>query len=474
MRGLFFKIFIIFWIAQSLIFVISTALIVRRHFASPPVLSDALFSILQADARTAAAAYEAGGCDAVQTYGAGISQTIGLADATGQYLCKLPGAQSLGGSEAMPARIIGKQIGHLYIWNVPVTSVTGKRYIFLLSRSHVPRSINWYQDLLRFSFPQLPVAIVIGGFTTFVLVLLFIRPVARLRKAARQLAAGKLSARVPLPPKQSRIFAEDEISALMHDFNHMAERLESLVDAQKLLLRDVSHELRSPLSRLSVALELAREDAEPSMATHLDRIERETERLNLLIGQLLTLSSMEALEKLENFEPVSLNRLIERLIPDAEYEARQRQCSVIFHAADECVIAGNQQLLYPAVENVVRNAIRYTESGSIVQIELAAVTRNGERQAQIEISDHGPGIPDSQLDAIFRPFHRVDYARSPGTGGFGVGLAIAERAVKLHNGEVAAFNRAGGGATIRMNFPAIEEASAGKPAADPGDAKIPV
>ena len=136
-----------------------------------------------------------------------------------------------------------------------------------------------------------------GGLTTFVLVLLFTRPVIRLRRAARELAKGKLNARVAWPKSQARIFAGDEIDALIHDFNHMAERLESLVDAQKLLLRDVSHELRSPLARLSVALELAREDADPIKAAHLDRIERETERLNLLIGQLLTLSSMEALEK---------------------------------------------------------------------------------------------------------------------------------------------------------------------------------
>ena len=472
MRGLFFKIFVIFWIAQSLIFVISMALIVRRHFEGPEVPFETLFSTLQNEGNTAVAAYESGGCGALLTYGAGISQTVGLADTSGQYLCELPGTPSLANYAAMPARIFGKQTGKQYIWNVSVTSSAGRRYVFLLSRPHLPRKRSLIQDLRRFSFPQLPVAIVVGGLMTFVLVLLLIRPVARLRKAARELAAGKLNARVALPPKPSRIFAEDEISALMHDFNHMAERLESLVAAQKLLLRDVSHELRSPLSRLSVALELAREDAEPAMTTHLERIERETERLNLLIGQLLTLSSMEALEKLENFEPVSLNRLIERLIPDAEYEARQRQCSVLFHAADECVIAGNEGLLYPAIENVVRNAIRYTESVSVVEIELAAVTRDGERQAQIDISDRGPGIPENQLDAIFRPFHRVDYARSPNTGGFGVGLAIAERAVRLHNGEVAALNREGGGAIIRMNFPAIEDAPAARPAADPGNAKI--
>ncbi len=222
------------------------------------------------------------------------------------------------------------------------------------------------------------------------------------------------------------------------------------------LLRDVSHELRSPLARLSVALELAREDSDPTKAAHLDRIERETGRLNLLIGQLLSLSSMEALERVENFEPLSLNKLIGRMIPDAEYEAQQRKCSLTFHAQDECRVAGNEELLYRAIENVVRNAIRYTESGTEVEIRLKAGTAHGNKLAEIEVSDRGPGIPESQLNAIFRPFHRVDHARSPDTGGFGVGLAIAERAVRLHHGELVAMNRKGGGATIRMTFPALE------------------
>jgi two-component system sensor histidine kinase CpxA len=243
---------------------------------------------------------------------------------------------------------------------------------------------------------------------------------------------------------------------LIHDFNHMAERLESLVDAQKLLLRDVSHELRSPLARLSVALELAREDSDPAAAPHLERIERETERLNLLIGQLLTLSSMEALEKVENLEPLSLNRLIERMLPDAEYEARQRQCAVAFHADDQCTISGNQELLYRAIENVVRNAIRYTENGTEVEIRLGKSIVGGSWQVEIEVSDRGPGIPENQREAILRPFYRVDYARSPKTGGFGVGLAIADRAVRLHHGDLSALNRVDGGTTFRITLPASE------------------
>ena len=455
MRGLFFKVFIIFWIAQSLIFVISTALIVRHHFGSPEAMFDTLDSSLMNDGKGAVAAWEKGGCEAVQAYGTVIAQTIALNEAAGQPLCKPTGMAPLDLPEGTPARIDGSQVGLQYIWRVPVTSESGKQYVFFLSRPNVPRSPSWTDDLRHFAFPQLPVAIVVGGLTTFVLVLLFTRPVVRLRKAARELAMGRLNARVEWPASQARIFAGDEVHALIHDFNHMAERLESLVDAQKLLLRDVSHELRSPLARLSVALELAREDADPTRTAHLDRIERETGRLNLLIGQLLSLSSMEALEKVENFEPLSLNRLIERMIPDAEYEAMQRQCSLAFHAGDECAVAGNQELLYRAIENVVRNAIRFTESGSEVEIRLTAKTSHGEKHAEIEVSDRGPGIPEGQLHAIFRPFYRVDYARSPDTGGFGVGLAIAERAVRLHHGDLIALNRKGGGATIRITLPAI-------------------
>jgi two-component system sensor histidine kinase CpxA len=459
MRGLFFKIFIIFWIAQSLIFVISTALIVRRHFEGPQATFELLNSTMQTDARGAVRAYEAGGCGALRAYGAGISQAVALQNASGKLVCAAAGFDGVESAAAAPAagRLGGVDVGTRYVWRLPVTSASGAQYTFLLSRPRVvPHNPNLWHDLLRFSFPQLPVAIAVGGLMTFVLVLLFTRPLAGLRKAAGELATGKLTARVAWPAARTQFFGHDEIHALMHDFNHMAERLESLVAAQKLLLRDVSHELRSPLARLSVALELARDDADSAMTTHLDRIERETERLNLLIGQLLSLSSMEALERMENFEPVSLNRLIERLIPDAEYEARQRACSVVFHDRAQCTILGNEELLYRAVENVVRNAIRYAESGTEVEIELAANGANGERRATIVVNDCGPGIPEDQLSAIFRPFYRVDAARSPDTGGFGVGLAIAERAVRLHKGELSAANREGGGATIRMSFPALE------------------
>lgn len=456
MRGLFFKIFIIFWIAQSLIFVISTTLIVRHRFQpSPDVLRSSLYTSLHAEAAAAAATFESGGCGALGTSEAGRQEEFAFEDAAGGSLCAsgalVPSVDRLSTSSG----ITGSQMSSYYIWSVPVVSASGKQYFFRLGVPHLPEERIWYRDLLHFAFPQLPVAIAVGGITTFVLVLVFTRPVIRLRRAARQLAHGNLGARVKETGPPSPFFRGDEFQALVDDFNHMADRLESLVDAQKLLLRDVSHELRSPLARLSVALELAREDAGEEMTAHLARIERETARLNQLIGQLLTLSSMEAAEETEDFGRVSLKQLLEEVIPDAEYEARQRQSSVILHADGDVAVRGKRELLYRAIENVVRNAIRYTEPGTDVEIRLATSQEGADRIATLDVNDHGPGIPEDEIESIFRPFYRVDHARSPHTGGFGVGLAIAERSVKLHHGEVRAFNRREGGTTVRMRFPAI-------------------
>lgn len=457
MRGLFLKIFAIFWIAQSLIFLITTALILRHRRPSPQILFETLSSTLRSEASESLGAYGTGGCSAFTAYAAAHHQNLILEDAAGRNLCGAPVTfrWDQATDQQRHDQIIGAQFGSQFVWRVQAASPAGATYYFLLSRPYKPDDHPWYQDLAHFAFPQLFVAIAVGGLMTYALVLLLTRPLVRLRHAARELAQGNLKTRVKAPERPSRILQEDEFKALVHDFNHMAGRLESLVDAQQLLLRDVSHELRSPLARLSVALELAREDAVPEMTAHLNRIERETAKLNQLIGQLLTLSSMEAIERTDNFQPVSLKSLIGEMIPDAEYEARQRQSSVSFTADEDCLVAGNRELLYRAIENVVRNAVRYTDPGTAVEIHLGSAQHNGSQSAVLDISDHGPGIPEAEINEIFRPFYRVDRARSSETGGFGVGLAIAERAVKLHQGELHAANRPGGGAVIRMSFPLL-------------------
>ena len=447
MRSLFFKIFIIFWIAQSLIFLISTALILARRFPHPASILDPAFSSLRMEAMQAMSAFDSNQCAGFDAFAKQRREALALIDENGSKLCGNP--QLNASSQVVStAEIYGRQVGSDTVWTFPVTSANGQKYRFLVAVHHEQHT--WYGDLLHFAFPQLLVAIAVGGLATFALVLIFTRPVIRLREAARQLARGNLGARVK-ETKPGAMLKGDEFDALFRDFNHMAERLESLVNAHKLLLRDVSHELRSPLARVSVALELSREDADSTMATHLDRIQRETERLNELIGQLLTLSSMEATESLGNPERVSLNRLLGEMLPDAKYEAQQRGTAVDLQADCECTVSGKRELLYRAIENVVRNAIRYTEAGSQVEIRLHQ-ERPG-RTAIVEVNDRGPGIPESELESIFRPFYRLDFARSAQTGGFGVGLAIAERAVKLHNGQIRALNRLGGGTTIKISFP---------------------
>jgi two-component system, OmpR family, sensor histidine kinase CpxA len=447
MRSLFFKIFIIFWIAQSLIFVISTALILGHRFPHPASMLDPAFTSLHMEASQAVRQFDARGCGGFEAFARERHEALALVDSGGNGVCGQP-IQNAGPPVASVDEIYGRRIGRDTVWAFPVISESGARYRFLVS-VHSEEHTQ-FGDLLHFASPQLPVAIGVGGATTFLLVMIFTRPVIRLREAARRLAQGELNARVK-ETHSGKMFQGDEFAALVRDFNHMAERLQSLVDAQKLLLRDVSHELRSPLARVSVALELSRADADSTMSTHLDRIERETERLNQLIGQLLTLSSMEAAENLGKSEPVSLKKLVNEMLPDAEYEAQKRETGIDLEAECECMVNGRREVLYRAIENVLRNAIRYTEAKSRVEIRLLQDV--SVQMAVVEVSDRGPGIPESELESIFRPFYRLDQARNAQTGGFGVGLAIAERAVKLHHGQIRALNRSGGGTTIRISLP---------------------
>lgn len=449
MRSLFFKIFIIFWIAQTLIFLISTALILARRFPRPASMLDPAFSSLRAEAAQAMQAFNADGCAGFEKSAQPRGGALALVDENGRAVC---GNTSMAVQDQIPStgEIYGRQAGQDTVWTLPVVAANGQRFRFLVS-VHRERH-TWYGDLLHFAFPQLLVAVAVGGLTTFVLVMIFTRPVINLREAARQLAMGRLSARAKESRKPSALNA-NEFDALVLDFNHMAERLESLVNAQKMLLRDVSHELRSPLARVSVALELARDDADPTMTTHLDRIQREAERLNQLIGQLLTLSSLEANEEEVGTERISLNDLVEEIVSDANYEAHQRDCTVNLEAGETLLITGRRELIYRAVENVVRNAIRFTAEGSVVEIRIASLQEGARKMAVVQVSDRGPGIPEQEIESIFRPFYKVDQARSPQTGGFGVGLAIADRSVKLHKGDLRAANRPNGGLTIEMRFP---------------------
>ena len=323
MRGLFTKIFLGFWIAQSLTFAISTLLIMQHSFVRPNEIMDVLKPALPSEGAAVVNAYESAGCSGLREYAESRHQTIYLADTPDHFLCEPASApaaaDALIAAEKQPG-VVSTPAGDYYLWSTTVHSASGRSYVFLLSRPRIGNK-HWLRDLVHFAFPQLWVAIVVCGAVTFVLVLLLMRPIGKLRVAARSLANGELATRVPEPDGEERLFGGDEIQGLVRDFNYMAERLERLVGAQKMLLRDVSHELRSPLARLSVALELAHEESPPAMMGHLKRIEREAGRLNLLIGQLLRLSSMESTDAANFTESFHLNALLEKMLPDAEFEA---------------------------------------------------------------------------------------------------------------------------------------------------------
>jgi signal transduction histidine kinase len=280
-------------------------------------------------------------------------------------------------------------------------------------------------------------------------------PVVRLRAATRKLAAGDLTARAGAPNTRRR----DEVAGLMRDFDTMAERLESLVKAQSRLLNDISHELRSPLARLNVALGLARQRSGPESAAMLERIELEAGRLNELIGRLLTLARMEDGEQRAPSTPVLLDEVVLNVAEDAEFEAQARHCHVHSEIpAGSWGVRGDASLLHSAIENVVRNAIRYTREGTAVEIHLEKTeSAAGGSEAVVRVTDCGSGVPADALEKLFQPFYRLDDARGRQTGGVGLGLAITERAVRFHGGRVAAVNRAQGGLMVEIHLPLVPE-----------------
>jgi two-component system sensor histidine kinase CpxA len=227
MRGLFTKIFLGFWIAQSLTFFISTMLILQHRFFRPSDVMEVLDATLPSAVAAAVNAYESGGCAGLQRFAGSLHQTIYLADSPTNLFCGAeisPAAQAELATSNRDTGVHLKLVGDDYLWSTAIQSATGRRYLFLLSRH---RTANTYglRDLLHFAFPQLPVAIVVFGLTTFVLVLLLVRPIERLRVAARSLANGELSTRVAKPDGEERFFGGDEIQGLVHDFNFMAEQL---------------------------------------------------------------------------------------------------------------------------------------------------------------------------------------------------------------------------------------------------------
>ena len=292
--------------------------------------------------------------------------------------------------------------------------------------------------------PVLVAAIVVSAIVCFLLARNLAAPLRRVREASERLASGDLLARAGSMVRPRR----DEIGDLVRDFDAMAERLYLLVSSQKQLLSDISHELRSPLARLQVAVELARRKAGPDAEKHLNRIEAEGTRMNEMIGQILSLARTDS-DRLAVSEQVDLAEILRAVASDTDYEARETGREVRVRCADQAIILGDAALLTSAVENVVRNACRYTPPGTSVDISLDVTPTHG----HIVVRDHGPGIPPEDTERIFLPFHRVGASRDRDSGGAGLGLSIAARAVKVHGGSIRAANAEGGGLEVSMDVP---------------------
>jgi two-component system, OmpR family, sensor kinase len=269
-------------------------------------------------------------------------------------------------------------------------------------------------------------------------------PVARLQAAARALACGDLHARVDT----QFCGRGDELGDLARDMNQMAMGLQTQIASKDMLLRDISHELRSPLTRLRVALDLARRD-DGRLGVQLKRMERDIERLDALIGETLQLSRLSGSELTFVRAPVELGDLINEVVSDSRFEASAVGKRIDFSRADGPVFLGNFELLLRAIDNVVRNAIRFTPVGSNVEVSMR--TANG--CVIVAVRDHGPGVPEDYLDKIFEAFYRVADSRDRETGGVGLGLAITARIMALHGGNARARNAADGGLIVELRFP---------------------
>jgi two-component system OmpR family sensor kinase len=271
------------------------------------------------------------------------------------------------------------------------------------------------------------------------------RPIRALRAAFDAAASGDLAPRFgAVKPGRG-----NELTALGHAFDRMSGQLRGLMDNQRRLLHDVSHELRSPLARLQAAIGLAHQQPD-KLGASLDRIERESVRMDRLVGELLALARLDSATSLPPAEEIGMLELVDEIAADARFEAEQSGRDVVVNGAGNPKVRGAPDLLWRGIENIVRNAIKHSPEGGVVEVGVAQQAG----QVRICVQDRGPGVEPAHLASIFQPFFRSN----PGDNnidGHGLGLAIAQRVIGAHGGTVRANNRAGGGLCVTISLPAL-------------------
>lgn len=459
MRSLFIKIFLAFWLAHMIglgVFILWTYEIsyVSSH-RQARALSGKMVAVIGQDAVTA---LEQAGPTELRRHFDQIDHTTGvrvfLLDDHGRDLAGQPVP-----AEAMELASYARQSGETELKHLAepvallarcVSGSKGRSYV-VVAQSPASHISPMFSDPYTF-VSRLAAFLAAAGVVCYFLARYLTSPLRKLRTSARQLASGDLSARAAVGNRR------DEIGELGRDFDFMAERLEALVSVQRRLLRDISHELRSPLTRLNVALGLARRRIGPQHCEPLDRIAQETERLKELIGRLLELAQLEGADTLAPRTAVDLTSIVREIAADADFEAQSCGLQVRLLRCDECTVEGRPELLRSAIENVVRNSIRHTAPGTHIDLTLVCEAGHGVSQAVVRVRDYGPGVPEESIQNIFLPFYRIGDDRSRQTGGVGLGLAIAQQAIRLHGGAITAANAPGGGLCVELSLPATPSA----------------
>ena len=478
MRTLYIKIFLWFWVAMALIsfasFVSAVATEVHPFFAvpwlrfliRPPTEGhlemqagsftghwiSAVGNTVRLSGQTAIEIYERDGETALRDYLHQLETAVRiqffLFDERKEQITGWPVSEVVRELSSRPLRegLDYKRSGESIFLAQRLTGASGKEYTLI---ARLPGRYFLTRD---YSFPTVNLVVILltAGGVCYWLARYISKPISKLGVAARQLADGDLKVRVSAVLGRRH----DEISELGRDFDLMAERIGSLIGSQKRLLRDISHEFRSPLTRLTLALEIARRSDGQVANNALDRIELEAERLNVLIGKLLMLARFESGAEEMDRAPVSMAELIEEVVTDADFEARERNCTVRAVSNGNCTVLASRELLRSAIENVVRNAVRHTAENTEVVVTLRCSNLDNAQRARIEVRDKGPGVPEASLTNLFFPFYRVGDDRDRKQGGTGLGLAITERTARLYGGEVRAANAHGGGLIVTIDLPA--------------------
>jgi two-component system sensor histidine kinase CpxA len=291
---------------------------------------------------------------------------------------------------------------------------------------------------------------VISALVSFFLARSLTAPLEELRTATRRIASGDLDARVAETIPQRR----DEFGQLGADFNQMADRLQTMQRASRRLLRDVSHELRSPLARLTVALEIARKKGSDAIAPELNRIALEGERLESLVNDVLGLLRETSENSPKQDETLDLSAMLSELVEVVNYEVLDGKPGVQWQDPGPVSFVGDRELLWRTMENLLRNALRHTDKDRGVILKLLADA--SKLQLHISVRDFGPGVPEAELEKIFEPFYRVQESRDRNTGGHGIGLSIASAAVVRHGGVIHAENVADGGLCVNVCLPWLQ------------------